>query len=306
MEGLVTPSVASVPLVSVIMNCYNGAKYLREAIDSVLAQTDARWEIVFWDNQSTDESAAIVKSYVDERIRYFYAPEHTVLYAARNLAIQHARGEFIAFLDVDDQWLPTKLVEQLALFDDPEIGMACGNFWIDSERHGRRWLASKRTLPSGWVLSALLENFYVGLLTLMVRRTALESLEVTCDPRYHVIGDFDLVLRLAARWKLACVQTPVAIYRLHGSNESTRHRDRQVQELELWLGEVEQVEPFRSAPALERTRDYVTYTRALHRLLAADRRGALRLSRKLPWGRRKLRLWVGACVPTSVVGRLKK
>src|SRR3972149_5927289 len=89
------------PLVSVIMNCYNGARYLREALASVLVQTFTDWEIVFWDNQSADESAAIFKSYSDRRFRYFLAPEHTVLGRARNLAVEQARGEWIAFLDCD-------------------------------------------------------------------------------------------------------------------------------------------------------------------------------------------------------------
>ena len=97
-------------LVSVIMNCFNGEKFLREAIDSVLAQKYQNWELIFWDNQSTDSSAEIVKSYDDPRIYYFYAPQHTLLYEARNYAIQKSKGEFLAFLDVDDWWEPTRHV----------------------------------------------------------------------------------------------------------------------------------------------------------------------------------------------------
>ena len=92
------------PLVSVIMNCYNSDTYLGEAIDSVISQTYKNWEIIFWDNQSTDKSAEIVKSYDDERIKYFYAPSFTSLYEARNYAIEKANGEYIAFLDCDDKW----------------------------------------------------------------------------------------------------------------------------------------------------------------------------------------------------------
>ena len=65
------------PLVSVIMNCYNGDKFLKEAIDSVLSQTYSNWELIFWDNQSVDDSASIVNSYGDIRLRYFYAENHT-------------------------------------------------------------------------------------------------------------------------------------------------------------------------------------------------------------------------------------
>ena len=72
------------PLVSIIMNCYQGGRYLQFAIESVLTQTYQNWELIFWDNQSTDRSAEILKNYDDERIKYFYAPKHTLLYEARN------------------------------------------------------------------------------------------------------------------------------------------------------------------------------------------------------------------------------
>src|SRR4030067_1280023 len=100
------------PLVSVIMNCYNSEKYLREAIDSVLAQTYQNWEIIFWDNQSTDKSAAIFKSYADPRFCYFLAPEHTTLGQARNLAVEQAHGAWVAFLDCGDILFPRKLAQQ--------------------------------------------------------------------------------------------------------------------------------------------------------------------------------------------------
>ena len=92
------------PLVSVIMNCYNGQKYLEESIESVLSQTYKNWELIFWDNQSADKSAEIFKLYKDKRLKYFLSKEHTTLYKARNLAIEKSSGDFIAFLDTDDLW----------------------------------------------------------------------------------------------------------------------------------------------------------------------------------------------------------
>ena len=92
------------PLVSIIMNCYNGEKYLREALNSVIEQTFQNWELIFWDNQSSDRSAFVFKRYDEKRFKYFYSPKHTLLYEARNYAIEKASGEFYAFLDVDDWW----------------------------------------------------------------------------------------------------------------------------------------------------------------------------------------------------------
>ena len=111
------------PTVSVIMNCFNGEKYLREAIDSVYAQTYKNWEIIFWDNASTDNSAEIAKSY-DEKLRYFRGEKTVPLYAARNLALKQAKGKYIAFLDCDDYWLPQKLERQVEIFEsDKKIGL---------------------------------------------------------------------------------------------------------------------------------------------------------------------------------------
>ena len=74
------------PLVSIIMNCYNGEEYLRDAIDSVINQTYDNWELIFWDNVSTDKSAEIFKSYKDKRLKYYCASAHTkILYEAKQI-----------------------------------------------------------------------------------------------------------------------------------------------------------------------------------------------------------------------------
>ena len=104
------------PLVSVIMNCKNSAEYLREAINSVYAQTYKNWEIIFWDNASTDNSAAIAKSY-DKRLRYFKSDEPVKLGKARNLAIAEAGGKYLAFLDCDDKWLQEKLKKETVMLE---------------------------------------------------------------------------------------------------------------------------------------------------------------------------------------------
>ena len=115
------------PLVSIIMNCYNGENYLSESIDSVLHQTYKNWELIFWDNKSEDKSAEIFKNYKDKRFKYFYANEHTSLYKARNLAIEKSKGDFIAFLDTDDLWDNVKLEKQMSYFNLSEVGVVFSN-----------------------------------------------------------------------------------------------------------------------------------------------------------------------------------
>ena len=89
----------SKPLVSVIVNCFNGEKYLSEAIDSVISQNYINWELIFWDNLSTDTSAEIFNKYNDSRLKYFLTEKHTNLSEARALAIEKSQGEIITFLD---------------------------------------------------------------------------------------------------------------------------------------------------------------------------------------------------------------
>jgi len=110
-----------VELVSIIMPCHNGAKFIDESINSVLSQSYSYWELLIIDDQSTDESVNIVKNYCqeDSRIKLFENDNPKGKpFAPRNLGIKNASGRFIAFLDCDDKWLPTKLENQIKLFED--------------------------------------------------------------------------------------------------------------------------------------------------------------------------------------------
>ena len=101
-------------LVSIIMPNYNGAKYLQETINSVLAQTYTNWELLFVDDCSTDNSLEIVRSYQDSRIKILQNDKNSGAAVSRNYALREAKGKWIAFLDSDDLWTPNKLTEQIA------------------------------------------------------------------------------------------------------------------------------------------------------------------------------------------------
>ena len=109
------------PKVTIGMPVYNGEKFLQESVNSVLSQTYQNWELIFWDNQSTDRSKEIFKSYKDPRLKYYLSPENTDLGPGRAKAFNYLTGEFIAILDVDDMWFPQKLEKQVPLFENPEI-----------------------------------------------------------------------------------------------------------------------------------------------------------------------------------------
>ena len=225
------------PLVSIIMNCYNGEAYLSESIESILSQNYKNWEIVFWDNQSVDSSAKIFKSYSDERFRYFYSEEHTPLYKARNLAIEKSRGDFIAFLDTDDLWSREKLDLQMPYFDDPDVGVVFSNLWILKKNEKKKKLYTNKKLPRGKIYNELLENYNVGILTSIIRKKFYSKLEKKFNEKFSIIGDFDLFLRLSKQCSFESIQKPLASYRLHGRNLSTLKKDREIEEFEIWLKE---------------------------------------------------------------------
>lgn len=214
------------PLVSVLMNCYNGERYLRAAIDSVIGQTYRNWELIFWDNQSSDSSADICRNYADERVRYFQADQHTSLGAARALALSQARGEFVAVLDTDDLWMPHKLEKQVPRFSDPAVGIVISDTIFFSDNGKERRLYGRRPPPQGWVFQDLLANYFVSLETVVMRRSAIESLAHDFDATFSHISDFDLIVRLSSSWKLVCVEEVLAKWRVHPGSATWTEPDR--------------------------------------------------------------------------------
>lgn len=217
------------PLVSVIINCFNGEEFLREAIDSVLAQTYTHWEIIFWDNQSTDATAEIVKSYTDSRIRYYYAPNHTPLGEARNLAVEKTKGEYINFLDADDIWMPNKLEEQIKLIEPGVCEVVYSPFEIKLYRdryinkamlhflqkikcyNPKASEVYKRLLHFNWIaFSSVLFN----------RKLYIEVGGV--DPRFQQNEDLHLLIKCSLITKFGRTNNVNCIYRIYGGNNSNK------------------------------------------------------------------------------------
>ena len=163
-----------------------------------------------------------------------------MLYEARNYAIEKASGEFYAFLDVDDWWNKKKLGNQIPLFNDIEVGLVYGNCWYVNEQKQSRKILYKHILPSGRILDELFKNYVIGLSTIIIRRSSFENLQTPFNPKYHLIGDFDCVMRIAVDWKVACDQNPVAHIRWTGDNESNKYKEKQIEELEHWYSEMNQ------------------------------------------------------------------
>jgi len=226
-------------LVSILMNCYNGEKYLREAIESILAQTFQNWELIFWDNQSTDQSANIFKSYKDPRLKYFLSPLHTDLGGGRANAFQLLTGELIAILDTDDIWFPNKLEKQVPLFESPEIGIViCDTLFFN--RNKERALYGDKPPITGTVFKKLMNNYFVSSETIVFRRSTVLKLPRAFDPDFNFISDFDLVVRLSRISKLAFCPEVLSKWRVHEASGTWKSPLNFVEEKERWI--VKQIE----------------------------------------------------------------
>ena len=140
------------------------------------------------------------------------------MYKARNLAIEKCRGDFIAFLDVDDLWSKEKLELQMPYFDNPEVGVVFSNLWMLKKNTTKKKLYINGKLPRGKIYNKLIENYNVGILASVIRKKFYLRLKKKFDERFSIIGDFDLFLRLSKICIFKSIQAPLASYRLHGKN----------------------------------------------------------------------------------------
>ncbi len=231
-------------LVSIIMNCQNGEKYLQKAINSIFSQSYKNWELIFWDNRSTDNSKKILNSFTDKRIRYFKAKRTTRLYEARNLAIKKARGEFVSFLDVDDWWLPEKLEKQIEVFNkDRSLEIVYSKCYWYYQKLKKKKINSIIDLPSGLITQKLLNKYVMSILTVLIKRQLFKQYRF--NKTFDIIGDYDFFLRVSTKKKIACVQEPLAYYRSHGSNLSKLKIGRFISELSNWINKNKRIEMFK-------------------------------------------------------------
>ncbi|HOP86751.1 MAG TPA: glycosyltransferase [Syntrophorhabdaceae bacterium] len=213
------------PKVSVIINCYNGERYLKEAIDSVYSQTYKDWEIIFWDDASTDNSEQIAKSF-DERLRYFKGKKALSLGQARNWAIEKAKGDFIAILDQDDIWMPEKLELQVSLFEkNTSVGLVFSDaidFYQDTGKSISHFTNLGLNPPRGKIFKYLftMDKYPISMPTAVFRRSALDSLSEWFDIRYKYAEEYDLFLRIAYNWECDYINKPLAIHRIHNASST--------------------------------------------------------------------------------------
>lgn len=160
-------------LVSIVMPSYNSSCYIADAIYSVMKQTYISWELLITDDASTDDTVNMVETFIeqDSRIRLFRLEKNSGVATARNFSIQHAKGQFIAFLDSDDVWHPEKLEKQLRFMKEHQYSFTFTAYQLMS--HNGEMLDKIINTPESIDYKHYLKNTIIGCLTVMLDREQL-------------------------------------------------------------------------------------------------------------------------------------
>jgi glycosyltransferase involved in cell wall biosynthesis len=206
-------------LVSVIVAAYNHEAYIRQCIDSALAQTYPDVEIVVVDDGSSDGTYEILKSY-DDSITLIRSTNRGTQ-AARNAAIAASTGQYLALLDSDDYWLPHKLAQQMQVFvEHPDTALvyslALAVDEVGSPLGGGVPFGRDAPDPHR-VFETLLASCHIPALTAVFKRACLDAVG-SFDESLLGSGDWDMWLKIAERWSVRCVPEPLAFYRVHPTN----------------------------------------------------------------------------------------
>lgn len=267
------------PRVSIVTPTYNCAALLKKAIASVRAQSIPDWEMIIVNNFSEDDTHAVVEAFADERLKLLDFRNHGVIAASRNLGIQHAAGEWVAFLDADDFWAPNKLEVCLARAD-AGVGAVIHDVWVkfaDAKRGPRL----KPCMPADASYKTLL--FGINTVTTsatMVRTELLHAQKGFCEDQAIVTAeDFDLWLRLLANGcRFAAVHAALGTILVQNSSASRAIERHFLASKTVYERHYQSLKPRTWVDALryQRIKSLTTYSAARAYQSRGDRANALR------------------------------
>ncbi len=303
------------PIVTVVIPAYNAARWIGETLDSVLAQSFPRdepdLEVIVVDDGSTDETSELVRAY-GSRVRYL-RKENGGAAAARNAGILAARGSYIAFVDADDLWMPEKLQMQMDLFSEhPDLVWAYCDAVVFDDQSGRDLYRAGATakLHVGDILRPLLLGCFIPSPTPIIRREVFETVGYFDESPLMRIGeDWNMWLRIAAKYPVGLVDQPLARLRVHSASTTAQMDLRYALQSKLLVVE--------SAIARDPARLSDLRNRAVAKLYVGmgeylvqrgDRIGARemfgRAIRHYPYEARTIVYWATTLLPEMLLNRL--
>jgi len=220
------------PEVSVIMPVYNGERFLAEAIESVLSQSFEDLELICVDDGSIDESKDIIHSFHDERIKYLYQKNSGSPARGRNVGINESKGNYIAFIDQDDLYMPESIYERVNCFiNDPKINFVysdCEIIDVEGNRISDSIITHANKIPySGKCFKKLFLGNFIPIQGVMVNRKVFDSVGLFNE---HLVGtdDYEMLLRISYHYPVVYVDKTLARWRSH--QLSLSHNQHQMDE----------------------------------------------------------------------------
>lgn len=293
------------PRISVLMSVFNGERYLRPAMDSLLAQTLGDFELIVVDDGSTDSSPLILDQYAasDSRVRVIHQ-QNQGLTRSLNHALALATGEYVARMDADDICFPERFARQTEFLDNHPDVLCLGTAYeaIDAESKplGRRQMATE---PAQIDRAHLAANTSLAHPTILVRRQAMDAIG-GYDESYKTTQDLDLFLRLAEHGTITNLDEPLLYYRWHDENVSVRKVDQQDRDCTAIIAAAHRRRGLPVPTGVPEAR--WSFRRVMTRkyALAGERRQALRFAcqaiRMRPFNLRSWYSLAGACAPRLV------
>ncbi len=222
--------------VDIIVNCFNGEKYLSQALDSILLQDYSSWRIIFVDNCSTDDSKNIAKNFEGNLI-YHKTENKITLGEARKLAVSLTESDYIAFLDCDDSWLPNKLKEQVEIMQKRELALTfSGINYIDQNGNyiGKYTPFSKE----GYLFREKLINFDINILTSFIRREFLLKHDLNFSSEMEASEEYNLFMQIAALGKIHSTNRIHANYRILEDSLTNKYKEKWAKEREITINQI--------------------------------------------------------------------
>ena len=270
--------------VSVIISTYNRAGSLPRAVNSVLAQTFTDFELIIVDDCSTDTTQEVIRKFADPRIHSVRHENNAGGSVARNTGIAYAKGEYVAFLDDDDEWFESKLARQARVLDESEPRVALVYTWFDLiEASSRKRRVGGRSAISGDIFEDMLGwAIPAPTSTYMVRAEAARKVG-GFDETLPIAQDLDFLLRISMRWHVAVVEDVLMLMHKEDGYISVAQRPNAMTHLVNYLKS--HIRRF-NRELSERPK---TYARVLRNLAFLEmRRGNRRASARAYWEAFKL------------------
>ncbi len=226
------------PLVTAIITTYNrNSATVKRALDSVVKQSYENMEILLInDCPENRELAQEIKELADSytgKVRYIEMPENSGACAARNLGISNSSGEFVAFLDDDDEWLENKISMQIKYFDDDSTGMVYCNTYARYENKNKLVIRERHRMPEGCVYPYLFERNFISSTSFpMIRKSAIMQ-EKGFNTEMQSLQDLELWLRITRNWRVRYIHEPLGIYYFYDGERISKHTERRTAAYEI-------------------------------------------------------------------------